>query len=89
MLQAVAKTATAEEVAYNADMAAVKSTLLAWQEAKQAAMGSTHDIEALDSVLEGNMLQQWRTRASHIKKINWHWRYQIDKITVRSLAYNK
>jgi hypothetical protein len=83
VLQTASKVISAEEVAYKADMAAIKATLLAWQEAKQAAMGSTHDIKALESVLEGNMLQQWRTRANHINKINWHWRYQIDKITVR------
>ena len=57
------------------DMSAIKTTVFAWQEVKQQAMGPQHNMAALDSVLEGNMLQAWTSRATHVKRINWHWQY--------------
>ena len=67
-----------------ADINDIKATLLAWMEAKALAMGPAHDAAALDPVLHGSMLRQWRTRVRELQSKEWYWRYQALKITVRA-----
>lgn len=64
------------------DINDIKRTLLAWMEAKALAMGPAHDATALDPILHGPMLRQWRTRAHDMKSKDWHWNYEALKITV-------
>eukprot|EP00892_Ulva_mutabilis_P008288 jgi/Ulvmu1/5831/UM025_0089.1 len=66
-----------------ADVEDIKRTLLAWMEAKALALGPAHDAAALDPVLHGSMLRQWRTRARELQSKEWHWRYEALKITIR------
>jgi hypothetical protein len=62
----------------------VKNTVLAWVEAKTRAMGPGHDVEALDTVLQGPMLRDWQRKAMNCKRRNWHWSYEASNIVVRS-----
>lgn len=64
----------------------IKQTLLAWMEAKALAMGPAHNSAALEPVLHGSMLRQWRTRARDMQSKDWHWNYEALKITVRPLT---
>ena len=64
-------------------MPEVKNTVLAWVEAKARAMGPQHDVGALDSVLQGPMLRDWRRKAVNCRSNNWHWSYAASDIVVR------
>lgn len=53
-----------------------------WQEVKAAALGGAHQTGRLEEVLEGKMLQQWKTRAEDVKHQGWHWEYVLDNLTI-------
>jgi hypothetical protein len=62
----------------------IKNTVLAWVEAKTRAMGPEHNVEALDTVLQGPMLRDWQRKALNCKRRNWHWSYEASDIVVRA-----
>lgn len=45
--------------------------VLDWQRAKAAATGAAHERGALDAVLGGRMLQDWRQRAAELQEDGW------------------
>jgi hypothetical protein len=61
----------------------IKQTLLAWMEAKARAMGPQHEATALDPVLHGAMLRQWRARVKRLRSQDWHWNYEVSRISAR------
>ena len=62
----------------------VKTTVLAWMEAKSRAFGPQHDVAALDAVLTGPMLRDWRERAVTHRENDWHWSYEPSNVVVRA-----
>jgi ARC6-like, IMS domain len=59
-----------------------QTTVLAWMEAKARAFGAQHDVAALDAVLHGPMLEEWRERALTHRENDWHWSYQPSDVVV-------
>ncbi|MBW4520693.1 MAG: DUF4101 domain-containing protein [Scytolyngbya sp. HA4215-MV1] len=47
-----------------------------WLTTKAAALGSDHQIEALDQILTEPMLAQYRARAEEAKRDGWYWKYE-------------
>lgn len=53
-----------------------------WQEVKASALGPAHEVGRLNEILDGRMLQQWRTRALDVKSHGWHWAYSVGSLTI-------
>ncbi|MEM9568181.1 MAG: ARC6/PARC6 family protein, partial [Cyanobacteria bacterium P01_E01_bin.34] len=66
--------------------AVAQSTIEAWQEAKQGALGSTRDVEALGQVLAEPMLSQWRGRAAALQQANAHYNYTLKGVEVEDVT---
>lgn len=59
-----------------------RKVLKSWQEVKAAAMGLTHDIDRLEEILEGPMLQIWRTKATDARTKKWHWEFKLRNLKI-------
>ncbi|MEM9534288.1 MAG: IMS domain-containing protein [Cyanobacteria bacterium P01_E01_bin.45] len=66
--------------------AVAQSTIEAWQDAKQEALGSTRDVEALGQVLAEPMLSQWRSRAAALQQANSHYNYTLKGVSVEEVT---
>lgn len=64
------------------DAAVAEKVVRRWQSAKAQALGVAHNLRPLDSILEGPMLAQWRTRAEDVKAHGWAWEYQLNALTI-------
>ncbi|MDJ0702331.1 MAG: IMS domain-containing protein [Leptolyngbyaceae cyanobacterium MO_188.B28] len=51
-------------------------TITSWLAAKRAALGQTHNLDALESVLAPPLLQQRRSRAENAMRENWYCEYR-------------
>jgi hypothetical protein len=58
----------------------------AWQRAKAAAMGTSHDADGLKTVLQGAMLDEWASRSGRARSAGFHWRYTLRRVTVDRLV---
>jgi predicted nucleic acid-binding protein len=56
-----------------------------WQTAKAQALGQSHNTRLLEGILEGPMLQQWKTRAEDVASHGWAWEYQLNHLGVDSV----
>ena len=56
-----------------------------WQAVKASALGGRHDVAALDSVLDGPMLRQWRARAEDVRHNGFFWEYQLTGLSVDAI----
>jgi len=56
-----------------------------WQAVKASALGGRHDVASLDTVLEGGMLRQWRSRAEDVRHNGFFWEYVLVGLRVDSL----
>jgi hypothetical protein len=66
------------------DKGSAQAVLSAWLAAKSKAMGSTHEIEQLETILADPSLSAWRTDAEELKRNNEYRVYQHD-VTVQSV----
>ncbi|MBF2027542.1 MAG: DUF4101 domain-containing protein [Oscillatoriales cyanobacterium C42_A2020_001] len=66
------------------DNDAAKQLISLWLTAKSKAMGSTHDIAALDKILIDPKLSEWRSAAEEAKRDGWYRNYKHD-LTVESI----
>ncbi|XP_078447872.1 chaperone DnaJ-domain superfamily protein [Wolffia australiana] len=57
-----------------------------WQSIKSQALGPNHSIDKLPEVLDGEMLQVWRERASEIAAKGWFWEYNLLGLSVDSVT---
>ena len=60
------------------DPTAATQLIEAWLAAKAKAMGSTHDIAALDQILTDPRLSEWRSISEEAKRDGWHRTYKHD-----------
>ena len=63
-----------------------RALVLDWQRAKAAATGAAHERGALDAVLGGRMLQEWRQRAAELQEDGWHWEYDLREVALQGVA---
>jgi hypothetical protein len=56
-----------------------------WQTAKAQAMGQSHNTRHLNGVLDGPMLQQWKTRAEDVAAHGWAWEYKLNDLNIDSV----
>ncbi len=56
-----------------------------WQMAKAQAMGQRHNTRYLDGILDGPMLQQWKTRAEDVATHGWAWEYKLNDLSIDSV----
>jgi hypothetical protein len=61
------------------------AVLKRWQAVKASALGGRHDVAALDSVLDGPMLRQWRARAEDVRHNGFFWEYQLTGLSVDAI----
>ncbi|MEX0270363.1 IMS domain-containing protein [Leptolyngbyaceae cyanobacterium UHCC 1019] len=66
------------------DKESAQAVLSAWLAAKSKAMGATHEIEQLDTILADPSLSAWRTDAEDLKRNGEYRVYQHD-VTVQSV----
>eukprot|EP00270_Netrium_digitus_P009117 TRINITY_DN2766_c0_g3_i2.p1 TRINITY_DN2766_c0_g3~~TRINITY_DN2766_c0_g3_i2.p1 ORF type:complete len:278 (+),score=95.69 TRINITY_DN2766_c0_g3_i2:99-836(+) len=55
-----------------------------WQKVKAAALGPSHLIGELDTILEGQMLHLWEERAREVKSHGWYWNYNFISMKIES-----
>jgi hypothetical protein len=60
-----------------------------WQAVKAAALGGRHDVGALNSVLDGPMLRQWRARAEDVRHNGFYWEYQLTGLAIDALKVSQ
>jgi hypothetical protein len=60
------------------DAAAATQLIEAWLSAKAKAMGTTHDVAALDQILTDPRLSEWRSISEEAKRDNWYRTYKHD-----------
>ncbi len=68
-------TPTATNAASGDLQTTAETTIQDWLAAKSAALGESHTITALETVLAEPLLTQWRRRAEDAQRDNWHWEY--------------
>lgn len=66
------------------DKESAQAVLSTWLAAKSKAMGSTHEIEQLDTILVDPSLSAWRRKADDLKRSGEHRVYQHD-VAVQSV----
>ena len=52
---------------------------------KAQAMGQRHNTRYLDGILDGPMLQQWKTRAEDVATHGWAWEYKLNDLSIDSV----
>eukprot|EP00887_Chlorella_sp_A99_P001959 scaffold18.g1959.t1 len=57
-----------------------------WQMVKAEALGPSHAVGRLSSVLGGELLQQWRERAESVRERGWHYAHSLESSRVDGLA---
>ena len=75
-----------EEVHGTIDVPLAEELIRRWYVAKSEALGSSHDMDRLDEVLEGNMLRQWTQRAQSVQRDGVHWEYTLQELAVGSVS---
>ena len=63
-----------------------QAAIESWQAAKKNALGSSHDIDALTTVLAEPMLSQWRSRATELQQANAHYDYTLRGVEVEEVT---
>ncbi len=53
------------------------SLISKWQKTKAAALGSSHTLSGLSSVLSGDLLKQWHDRAAALQAKGWHYTHTL------------
>lgn len=66
------------------DNEAAKQLIAAWLAAKSKAMGSTHEIAALDQILVDPKLSEWRSASEEAKRDGWYRNYKHD-VTIEAV----
>ncbi|KAF5834804.1 hypothetical protein DUNSADRAFT_8388 [Dunaliella salina] len=76
--------AAAQDDATNSDMGIKKAgqVVRAWQEAKQAALGRSHDVSQLPNVLAEPMLGETWRKAATFREQGWFMRYKLHRLKV-------
>ncbi len=80
----LAETPTDPTTTATIDQATAKQLLETWLNAKSKAMGSTHDVAALDQILADPKLAEWRSAADEAKRDGWYRTYKHE-VTVESV----
>lgn len=57
-----------------------------WQRAKAAAMGPSHDIGNLNSVLTGRVLDQWIDRAKGVEAKGWSYSHALESAHITDIS---
>ena len=60
-----------------------------WQRIKSEALGPQHRMERLEEVLAGNLLQQWKVRASELALKGWYYKHDLKSKTVNAVRQGK
>ena len=81
----VQNTAPAGELTQATAQAVVRS----WFAAKGEALGSTHNIDALDTVLTGDLLTRWRGQAGVGASDGWYWEYEYPTLEVLDVSWSE
>lgn len=58
------------------------SLIQRWQRIKANALGPRHSSEALSSVLQGDVLQQWKERASLVASRGWYYSHDLQSCKI-------
>lgn len=66
------------------DQNSAKQLIDTWLTAKSKAMGSTHDLSALDPILADPKLTEWRSASEEAKRDGWYRDYKHD-VTIESV----
>ena len=56
-----------------------------WQTIKALALGKSHNIGSLRTILDDAMLEQWTNFAHEAEREGWHWTYALKGIKIRSV----
>jgi len=67
---------------FTMDKGTAEKIVRKWQIAKAQALGQTHNTRPLEGILDGPMLQQWRTRAEDVAAHGWAWEYQLNDLSI-------
>merc|ERR1711939_887630 len=63
----------------------VESIIRKWKEVQNAALGKDHQLDKLNKILEGRMLECWYLRSLDVKKKGEQWVYSLDSIQVEEV----
>jgi hypothetical protein len=57
-----------------------------WQKTKAAALGSSHSLSGLSSVLFGDLLKQWHDRAAALQAKGWHYTHTLHSSKIEDVV---
>lgn len=60
-----------------------------WLAAKVLAMGDSHDAEALNGVLTGDLLSYWQSRSTEDALSNRYWEYEHGSVNVTNVIWSE
>lgn len=62
------------------------SLISKWQKTKAAALGSSHSLPGLSSVLSGDLLKQWYDRAAALQAKGWHYTHTLHSSNIEDVV---
>jgi hypothetical protein len=62
------------------------SLISKWQKTKAAALGSSHSLSGLSSVLSGDLLKQWHERAATLQAKGWHYSHTLHSSKIEDVV---
>jgi len=65
-----------------------ESVVQSWFAAKGEALGDTHNIEALESILTGDLLARWEGQAAIAASDGWYWEYDYPNLEVLAVDWS-
>ncbi|KAL4527758.1 hypothetical protein Ndes2437A_g02897 [Nannochloris sp. 'desiccata'] len=62
------------------------SLISKWHKTKAAALGSSHSLSGLSSVLSGDLLKQWQDRAAALQAKGWHYTHTLHSSKIEDVV---
>lgn len=72
-------------IAGTLDETSAATVIQSWLSAKAAAMGQSHEIAQLDTILAEPALSGWRERAEQVEGSNSYWLYEHSNVEIESV----
>uniref|UniRef100_UPI00257A757B ARC6/PARC6 family protein n=1 Tax=Candidatus Cyanaurora vandensis TaxID=2714958 RepID=UPI00257A757B len=64
------------------DLTTAQKVITTWQQAKQLALGKTHDTSQLATALSPSQTEQWTKRAQAMARAKSYWQYDLKEVRV-------